>query len=410
MKIAVYAQKDFWGDFEIALAAFEVNLVSPDEDLLTALRRFDAELFDRFVIMDEAASDAAVVTALREFLDGPRADRSYMMPVFVSNAFRSQPSAFYSCLIKELGVEQVIARDGDGYDYFAALVRSFRYPLRRSDVLRLCAVQEQEARCQPVRHTGEQSEGARLVDYRVPKHIVVAQGQPKSGSTHLTFACAKALDNMKFDVAVVISEDDLRCMRQFFPKAPYAEDLGRLEFGRLDIYSGNNPNDVPPQYDYVVCDIGTASWLYRIDDPRHEERSKAQLGVFRRSNLHILSTFVTPSGAWKFGGEQLEEFGARLASSTTFAVFGASVEAVEANIRKRVESMSEGARYATTPYLPLPLFSKHADPAIVEMLRPVLPAKRAERALDGVRPEEQNLNEEEKPKKSLLEKMRGAIR
>lgn len=382
MKIAVYAQEEFRADFAQVLQTHEVEFVDAGADLLEELRAFDALRFDRFVIMDEAVGDRAVLEALEAFVDGPRADRSDMLPVFVSNAFREQPSDFYARLVKDLGVYQVIACDGGGYDYFAALVRSLRHPLRRSDVIRLCPAPAQPA----ARPKTAAPLSPELGDYRRARRIAVAQPSFKGGSTHLSYAISSTLSALGFDVAVVVLEKEMDAMRRTYPLAPFDPAYRRLRFGSLDIYEGDGSNDVPDVYDYVVSDLGVALWIYTHDDPRMQTRAQAQLDAYRNADFHIVSSIVSPSCSWDFGRDLLLEFTPRVAGSTTFAVHGVPNEDVARMIRARIAERSENARFAEVPYLTAPLFAKGADPDILELLTPALPPKMQRR---GQEPEPQ---------------------
>ena len=271
----------------------------------------------------------------------------------------------------ELGVVQVIARDGEGYDYFGALVRSLRHPLRRSDVIRLCAAPDQP----PARPRAAEPLDPALSDYRRARRIAIAQPAPKGGSTHLAFACASTLSALGFDVAAVVLGKEMDSLRRTYPLAPYDSAYGRLRFGSLDVYAGDGSNDVPGIYDYVVADLGLALWLYDHEDPRMQTRAQAQLDAYRNSDFHVVSSFVSPACSWDFGRDLLLELSPRVAGTTTFAVFGVPNEDGARGIRARIAERSGSARFAEVPYLPAPLFAREADPLIVELLAPVLPAR-----------------------------------
>lgn len=380
MKIAVFAQRDFWEDFSQVLQAHEVELVDPGEvDLITALRAFDGRRFDRFVIMDEAAADAEVQGSLEVFVNEPRAERSNMEPVFVSNAFRERPSAFYRTLIMDLGITQVIARDGEGedYDYFGALVRSLRYPLRRSDVMCLCARPEEPA-CAPSASEREALAPQRHVDYRRTTRIVFAQPDRRSGSTHTAYACAAALRVLGRKVALVVSEAHADKIRKIYPRVPFDAEAGCLMLADIPIYIGDSPTSVPEGFDYVLCDQGLAFWLFDHGDIRNKAVADAQLDVYNHADHRVMCSFVAPIGAWEFGYELIENMGARCMSVTTFSVFGAPTPEFEDRIRMRIASLSDRARFVAMPCVHAPLFMASPDDipaAVAEILRPVLGAK-----------------------------------
>lgn len=379
MKIAVYAQRDFWEDFAQVLQAHEVEFVDPDaRGLLSALREFDAMRFERFVIMDEAVGDREILDALGSFVNEPRAERSNMEPAFVSNAFREQPSGFYRTLVMELGITQVIARaEGDGdYDYFGDLVKSLRYPLRRSDVTRLCASPEPQAPVEtPVPSKPEPQARPALVDYRKTTRIVFAQPDRKNGSTHTAYACAAALRVLGHKVALVVSEAHANKIRQIYPSVPFDAEAGCIMLADIPVYIGDSPTAVPDGFDYVLCDQGLAFWLFDHGDIRNKAVAEAQLDVYNHADHRIMCSFVAPIGAWEFGYELIERMGARSMSITTFSVFGAPTPEFEERIRMRIASLSERARFVAMPCVTAPLFmARPADvpAAVAEILRPVL--------------------------------------
>lgn len=374
MKIAVYAQEEFQSDFAAVLQAHEVEFADEGGDLLEALREFDSRCFDRFVIMDEAAGDGEVVGALREFVDGPRADRSNMLPVFVSNALREQPSSFYHALVMELGIEQVIAcREGSDYDYFGDLVRTLRYPLRRSDVAHLCAKEEQ--REELAQAAAQFRVGDEPFDYRKTTRIAFAQPARRNGSTHTAYACAAFLSSLGMRVALVGSEAHMATIRRAYPRIPFDDDAGCLCFPGIDMYAGDGYSAVPDGYDYVLIDQGTALWLYEHKDASLIKRANAQLDVFKHVDHRVMCSFASPSGMWEFAREDIKAMGPRLMATTTFSVFGAGSPEIRAAFERRLAGLSERARFVSMPYLPAPLFIKQpqdAPEAVVEMLRKVV--------------------------------------
>lgn len=383
MKIAVFAQRDFWEDFSQVLLAHDVEIVDPaDLDLISVLRSFDERRFDRFVIMDEAVPDAEVLSSLEAFVNGPRADRSNMEPVFVSNAFRERPSAFYRSLIMDQGVTQVIARgeeDGD-YDYFGMLVRSLRYPLRRSDVAWLCQVKPESRPQAPEKASfdTEMQSHPMLVDYRRTTRIVFAQPDRRSGSTHTAYACAAALRVLGCKVALVVSEAHAGKIKSIYPRIPFDAETGCLMLADIPIYIGDSPTVVPDGFDYVLCDQGLAFWLFDHGDIRNKAVADTQLDVYNHADHRVMCSFVAPIGAWEFGYEVIENMGARCMSKTTFSVFGAPTPEFEERIRMRIASLSERARFVAMPCVHAPLFMASPDDipaAVAEILLPVLGAK-----------------------------------
>lgn len=402
MRIAVYAQRDFWEDFSQVLQAHEVEIADPsDVDLLSCLRAYDEVRFDRFVIMDEAAGDAEVISALSSFVNEPRAERSNMLPVFVSNALREQPSVFYRKLIFELGVEQVIARDDEpgDYDYFGELVKSLRYPLRRSDVARLCASPESQAPARSQALPRQEAQGSPvLVDYRRTTRIVFAQPDKRNGSTHTAYACAAALRTLGFRVALVISEDHMATVRRVYPFVPFDAEIGRLSLAGVDMYIGDSPVAAPDGYDYVLCDQGLAFWLFDHDDIRRQTVADLQRDVYGHADMRVMCSLIAPIGAWEFARERIKAMGARNMALTTFCVFGAPTPESEDAMRRRVESLSERARFVAVPFIGAPLLIRRAEDipdAIVDLLRPALPPQT--RALFD---EKAGIELEEAPQKS----------
>ena len=396
MRIAVYAQRDFWEDFSQVLQAHEVEIADPSEaDLLSSLRSYDEARFDRFVIMDEVVGDAEVLSALDAFVNEPRADRSNMLPVFVSNALRKQPSDFYRTLIMELGVDQVIARGGEGedYDYFGELVRSLRYPLRRSDVTRLCA--NPEAQVPPTRPASAKKDALErpiLVDYRRTTRIVFAQPDRRNGSTHTAYACAGSLRSLGFRVALVVAEEHMATVRRVYPHVPFDAEIGRLSLAGVDMYIGDSPVAAPEGYDYVLCDQGLAFWLFDHDDIRRQAVADSQRDVYGHADLRVMCSLIAPIGAWEFARERIKAMGARNMALTTFCVFGAPTPESEDAMRKRVASLSERARFVAMPFIAAPLLIRKADDipeAIVDLLRPALPPQTRALFDEKSRPEDE---------------------
>lgn len=361
MKIAVFAPDDLRVEFDGALAAHEVEFVDPTSDLLSELARFERSRFDAFVVMDGVLeTDVEVITVLRAFLeDERRLDTDRMRVVFVSDCMRRCPSGFYSTLVRDLGFYDFVA-NGTGevtYDYLSELVRVLARPPQRKDVMRFCVADMAQAAAQ------ERAQGALEVGMRRPitSRICVAQASGREGSTHLSFAMARALALLGNRVALVLPERHLKALRLSYPKARFDDTFGRVFFNGFEVFAGENPYPPVEGYDYVICDLDQATWLHESDSPDYVKRGAQLKRTFFDAELRVYSSFISPTGYWGAGYYFVPKISRRELARTRLAVFGIHGPEMLSMLDDYVRSMNPQAHITPIPTILAPTHTPDVD-------------------------------------------------
>lgn len=420
-RIAVWAQDDIAEDVLLALSAWDTELADTAAPIQSEIKAFEEQGFSHFVIMDSTMSDKELLTSLKQV-------QTDLTVVFISDGKRPCPSKFYNALLL-CGVAQITANTKDKeYMELDELVEIITHPISTKDAKRFCVdlKVKNDPKVSPVnsisnelQETNDSSKNiiqekteerstedlvqekadSKVADFgvtplarppqvaeldtSVARKIVFAQSLPHSGSTHLLYACARALAIMGKRVAAVIQQSDWEGLHRVFSRVPCNQELGLLNINGVDIYYGDEPTQVPRGYDYILCDIAQTLWLQI--DPKLLKAKKLdvtsrtalkKLDVYMSADLCIHSSFLASTCEWREARLTIPKMAKREIAKTTFAVFGVPFRRVEDELKKRIDQLSSGrAQIVFIPIISAPLFMSSDDgipESILKLLEPVI--------------------------------------
>lgn len=203
-------------------------------------------------------------------------------------------------------------------------------------------------------------------DTRFMRKWSIVEGMSGDGSTHLTLMCAAALVALGFKVAVVLPEATFRELDINFEDLPKTPDgAGRILSG-VSFFSGKTAADAVGEYEYSICDMGRAAWLWGIDEGEASRES-----AFWDSDACILSARMTPFGAFRpamrgMNGSDslLSRIPERRIARLRIAVSGVCNDAYDRSVRAALSARNPHIRYAAIPYAPNPLLTINRESGI----------------------------------------------
>ena len=403
-RIAVWAPDEVIDDVLLALSAWDSAAADIMAPLESEIEIFDKEGYSHFVVMDGTMSDTELLNALSK-------TKSKMTVIFISSKDRVCPSKFYNGL-GLCGVTQIAANANSSEDYqeLDQLIELLMHPVSAEVSKKYCvkidtkkpkAAKTLEPK-EKIATEGKKEAQEKLVvplaqppqvaelDTSVARKIVFAQSLPHSGSTHLLYACARALSIMGKRVAAVIQQSDWEGLHRVFSRVPCNQELGLLCINGVDIYYGDEPTSVPQGYDYILCDIAQTLWLQI--DPKLMKAKKLdvsartalrKLNVYMSADLCIHSSFLASTCEWREARLTIPKMSKREIAKTTFSVFGVPFERVEEELKQRIDVLSDGrAKIVFMPLIPAPLFRSVEEgipESILELLEPVISKRDYER-------------------------------
>lgn len=434
-RIAVWAPDEVIDDVLLALSAWDSAAADIMAPLESEIEIFDKEGYSHFVVMDGTMSDTELLNALSK-------TKSKLTVIFISSKDRACPSKFYNGL-GLCGVTQIAANANSSEDYqeLDQLIELLMHPVSAEVSKKYCVkidtkkpktaktlepkekIATEEANTSATEATNQRKASQRKIakpipedeetegkkeaqeklvvplaqppqvaelDTSVARKIVFAQSLPHSGSTHLLYACARALSIMGKRVAAVIQQSDWEGLHRVFSRVPCNQELGLLCINGVDIYYGDEPTSVPQGYDYILCDIAQTLWLQI--DPKLMKAKKLdvsartalrKLNVYMSADLCIHSSFLASTCEWREARLTIPKMSKREIAKTTFSVFGVPFERVEEELKQRIDVLSDGrAKIVFMPLIPAPLFRSVEEgipESILELLEPVISKRDYER-------------------------------
>lgn len=435
-RIAVWAPDEVIDDVLLALSAWDSAAADIMAPLESEIEIFDKEGYSHFVVMDGTMSDTELLNALSK-------TKSKLTVIFISSKDRVCPSKFYNGLTL-CGVTQIAANANSSKDYLELdkLIELLTHPVSAEVAKKYCVkidtkkpkaaktleprekIVTEEADTSAKEATNQRKDPQRKIakpisqekeiedtkkevreklvvplaqppqvaelDTSVARKIVFAQSLPHSGSTHLLYACARALSIMGKRVAAVIQQSDWEGLHRVFSRVPCNQELGLLSINGVDIYYGDEPTSVPQGYDYILCDIAQTLWLQI--DPKLMKAKKLdvsartalrKLNVYMSADLCIHSSFLASTCEWREARLTIPRMSKREIAKTTFSVFGVPFERVEEELKQRIDVLSDGrAKIVFMPLIPAPLFRSVEEgipESILELLEPVISKRDYER-------------------------------
>ena len=305
-RIAVWAPDEVIDDVLLALSAWDSAAADIMAPLESEIEIFDKEGYSHFVVMDGTMSDTELLNALSK-------TKSKLTVIFISSKDRECPSKFYNGLTL-CGVTQIAANANSSEDYqeLDQLIELLMHPVSAEVSKKYCVkidtkkpkavktlepkekIATEEANTSATEATNQRKASQRKIakpipedeetegkkeaqeklvvplaqppqvaelDTSVARKIVFAQSLPHSGSTHLLYACARALSIMGKRVAAVIQQSDWEGLHRVFSRVPCNQELGLLSINGVDIYYGDEPTSVPQGYDYILLRLTSPDTL-----------------------------------------------------------------------------------------------------------------------------------------------------